>query len=804
MKQLSQVNVPAAVLAAVMGAGPVQAQQSAAQPTIAEVIVTAQKREQSLQDVPISVVELGDEQLEQLGIRTLRDIAGNVPNLVVNNFNGRADIVRLFIRGIGQNDVSITQDPSVALYVDGIYVGTAAGAAFEWPDVERIEVLRGPQGTLYGRNATGGAVNIILKKPSADGVAGRIDLTGGNFNLKRASGVLNLPLGRQLALRVSGLFGERDGWIKNTGPGEDFGGQDRDAVRAALRWSPSDSVTADYTFELSKVRDTPPLSYAAAGMGSGTYPLGAPFNQPGLGLVIPAATVVYTNDPLTPDRPGSVQAARLVEASDTEVQGHALALEWRVSDALTLRSLSGYRDVHADQLADYLPTGTATIVLASFPSLTPLFPLGAPSAINESRQIIDFRTFSQEFQAFGETKLKRGGSLGYVGGLYYYTDDARLADVDGSVFGPRDPNNLTTIEDESYALFTDLTWTPPGLGERLHLTAGARYSEDRRRAFRIQENSFSFAAVGGFTAANCARFAATFAALGQTCVPNGAIVGSRYERNFSNSSFSGTVTFDFASNVSAYAKYVSGYKTGGTSQRSANPVKFAEGFEPEDVVSYEIGLKSSFLDRRMTLNTAIFQMDIDNFQASVQTGASPGDRDFYGVDGSQIRGIEAEFAVALTSEWRLRAQAGLLDTKWGAPVIDVMLDTGVMKRETFVESFSYAPRRSFTLGIDYGRALGTDWRLDGFLSYNYQSEMINSNAAGDVGPLPARGLADAGVSLTRAIAGSGELMLRLWGRNLSDKQYLLANLGSFGFAGATSIVEFGEPRTYGVTLDYRF
>lgn len=779
--------------------------QQPASPALAEVIVTAQKREQSLQDVPISVAAMGEEQLEQLGIRTLRDFAGNVPNLYVNNFNGRADIVRLFIRGIGQNDVSITQDPSVALYVDGIYVGTSAGAAFESPDIERIEVLRGPQGTLYGRNATGGAVNIISQKPSTEGFDGRVEFSGGNYGYQRVSGVLNVPLGSQAALRVSALDAEREGWIENTGLGEDFTGQNRNAVRAALRWRPLERFTADYAFDLSKFRDTPPLSTAASGRGNGVYPLGAPFNLPGLGMVIPALSVSYTNHPFGGGRPGSVRAVRPVTASDTEVEGHALSLEWQVTDALTLRALSGYRDVYANQLADYHPTALASIVLASFPSMTPLAPAGVPnSAITQSQQIINFRTFSQELQALGEVQLAGGGSLAYVGGLYYYSDDARLREEQGNVLGPRDPNNRTAIEDESTAAFADITWTPAALGERLHLTVGGRYSKDQREALRVQENSFSFAAVGGFTAANCARFASTFAALGQPCVPNGVIAGSSFDRDFSNSSVSGTIAVDLTPDVNLYAKYVTGYKSGGTSQRSANPIKFSEGFEPEEVVSYEIGLKSSFLDRRVTLNAAIFQMEIDDYQASLQSGFSSGDRDFYGIDGSEIKGLEAELAVAVTDELRLRASAGLLDTEFGESFRDVLLDTGATRRQFFVEPFSYAPEKSFTLGLEYHRPLAGDWSFGSYASYNYQSEMHTSSNASDDVLLGARGLIDAGVSLTRADIGAGDLTLRLWGRNLGDKDYYLINTSSFAFAGAATTVEYGEPRTYGLTVDFRF
>ena len=152
-----------------------------------EIVVTAQKREQASIDVPISIAALGNEKLGDYQISELRDFVGQVPNLFVNNFNGRSDTVRLFIRGIGQNDVSLTQDPSVALYVDGIYVGTSVGAGFESDDIERVEVLRGPQGTLYGRNATGGAINLISTKPQFDGVHAKGQISYGNYNALRGT-----------------------------------------------------------------------------------------------------------------------------------------------------------------------------------------------------------------------------------------------------------------------------------------------------------------------------------------------------------------------------------------------------------------------------------------------------------------------------------------------------------------------------------------------------------------------------------------------------------------------------------------
>ena len=168
-----------------------------------EVIVSAQKREESLQDVPISVATLGQEQLKIRAIDTLADIGADIPNVTINSFNTSPSTVRLFVRGIGQNDSQITQDPSVALYLDGVYIGTSFGAGFDGVDMERIEVLRGPQGTLYGRNATGGAVNIITRRADTGAFEFGQDLTVGNDGMFKAKTILNTPVTDRAAFKLS-------------------------------------------------------------------------------------------------------------------------------------------------------------------------------------------------------------------------------------------------------------------------------------------------------------------------------------------------------------------------------------------------------------------------------------------------------------------------------------------------------------------------------------------------------------------------------------------------------------------------
>jgi iron complex outermembrane recepter protein len=787
-----------------------QAPEGGERITLQEVIVTAQKRAESLQEVPISIAAIGEQQLEELGIRSLKDFAGNVPNLFINNFNARPDTVRLFIRGVGQNDVSITQDPSVALYLDGVYIGTSVGAAIESADVERIEVLRGPQGTLYGRNSTGGAVNLIAKKPALGSIGGDLSLSGGNFDYRRASGAVNFG-GEKLALRLSGLYTERDGWIANDGPGEDFGSWDRQAMRAALRWQPGEAFTADYAFDLSKIKDSGTLTYSTAGAGNSAALLGAPFQLQtpnGPLLVAPYGVWNYTNHPFTAKRPSRVTSPRPVLPNDSEVQGHALTLEWVANEALTFRSITGAREVESRLFADNLPlfSGNIGLYTVTLPTLQPgalIQPLGGPFPATEARDAFTYETLSQEFQVLGDVRLGGGGGLRYVAGLYYYEDEGDFLRNSNNL-GPR-ALDYSQVENESYAVFGDLTWTPAFAGERLHLTAGGRWAKDKRQAFRINENSFSFAAVGGFTAADCQRFASTFAALGQACVPTGATVGVNYADEFTNFTPSFTARYDISSDMNVYLRFVEGFKSGGTSQRSANPLNFTRGFLPEEVTSWELGLKGSFLDRRLTLSTAVFYMEIDKYQASLQTGGTAGDRDFFPIDGNKVKGLEAELAAALTQNLRARLSVGLLDTKFGEKQTSILLDTGQQLTTNFVERFSYAPDESFTAGLDYNRSLGSQWQFGSFLSYNYQGNMETSSNLADNLQLQSRGLVDAGVSFTRAgLGGLGDMTLRLWGKNLTDKEYYNLHFSSFAFFGSAAVAEYGEPRTYGVTVSFNF
>ena len=807
-------GVSAGAIMAAMSATPALA-QDAPQETEArgvDIIVTAQKREQQLVDVPISIAALGEEQLENNQITEIRDFVGQVPNLFVNNFNGRADTVRLFIRGIGQNDVTLTQDPSVALYVDGVYVGTTVGGGFETEDLERIEVLRGPQGTLYGRNATGGAINIISNKPKLGEFHAKGSVGYGNYDARRAVLTFNAPLGDVAAVRLTGLRAKRNGLQKNTGLGEDFARQDHTAFRGAVRFQPSDRFTADYAFDFSHNQDTGTLTVPTAGAPA-SFPVAAPFPLPGtFGLATGITRLVNTfagASPFVNERPDSAASLRPHLESDGKVYGHALTLEWEASDALTLRSITGHRRINNFQYSDNLPTHEARIITSVLTSLIPQLPPGTvldvigPNGVASATDDTKFRSTSQELQLLGTTGFM-AGSLEYVLGGYYYEDKARLNILGGAIgSGPLILQNFTTTRNKTSAGFGEVT-VRPGADEKLSITLGARYSHDKRAATRINERSFSFAALGGFTAQNCQFFARTFQALGQTCSPTGMVQGASYSDSFNNFSPSLTVAYKATDDLNVYAKFARGYKSGGTSQRSANPLNFAMGFDPEKVDSFEGGIKGNFLDRRLAASVAVFYMTLDNYQASLQTGGTAGDRDFKPIDGNKIYGVEFDLRAAVTPELRMGLAGALLRATFGERSASVLLDTGQTQVQNFIKEQTSAPKASGNFYVDYERALSDAWEIGLHTNVSYQSSIETSSNVLDNRTIGSKVLVDGSVELKRVFANDREVGLRLWGKNIFDKEYETVTFGSFAFTGATTVSEFGEPRTYGATLSFRY
>jgi iron complex outermembrane recepter protein len=429
--RIPPVNVrPLARVIALLAGGAMASHSVAA--GLEEVVVTAEKREESLQDTPISLVALSGASLEQQGVTNLNELPRNVPNLQITPAPSNAASLRIYIRGVGNFDDQLTQDPSVAVYTDGVYMARSQGLASEVADLERVEVLRGPQGSLYGRNATGGAINFITKAPRLGTWGFSQSITAGSDAELRSRTMLNAPLGDQAALRLSYARAKKDGFVDNRGSGEDtFGARDRDAMRADLRWQPADEWDMRYTYDRSHIEDT---------------------------------ALYFTPDNLAGDAKRPSHAPSAVddfEPSDITTQGHQLTLTWNVLDNLTLKSISAYRKLDNYNYQDYLT-----------------YIPGAPNAsiIQDDLQQ-DQR--SQELQLLGNALDQQ---LEYVGGLYYFHEEG-----DGRITSLTQASNFTQyrdfdIDNTAKAVFGQLTYSPAALDKRLHLTLGVRKSWDDRDA----------------------------------------------------------------------------------------------------------------------------------------------------------------------------------------------------------------------------------------------------------------------------------------------------------------------------------
>lgn len=635
----------------------------AATMALEEVVVTAQKRSESAQDTPISMAAFSNSALERQGITNLTDLKDKVPNFQLTPHPNSATTTRLFMRGIGNNDDQITQDPSVAMYVDGVYVARTQGMAMEIADIERIEVLRGPQGSLYGRNATGGAINFLTEAPVIGDWGFQQDFSFGNRDLFRSRTSVNIPLGDSAAAEVSYLTHQKDGFVDNAGTGEDrFGDLDREAARAALLWFPTDRLEVRYTYDRSVIEDTP------------AYIDAVPFH------------------PREGDRPSTGSPfVRDLQANDVLAQGHNLTLTWELADNLTFKSITGYRQLENENYQDY-----NTGVFGPFPIF-----------ITQWDQ--DQDQFTQEFQLVGDVF---DGRVEYVAGLYYFDESADSVDQslvfnrpldlngDGStdVISDITSNRQVTIDNSAYAVFGQASWTPPVLEDRLKLTLGLRWSRDEREA--------------------TLRETAELEAIGVTTPPE----SGAGDNDFTDVSPSLIVAYDVTYDINVYAKVVQGYKTGGFNIRASSVEKFEEGFDQETVTSYEAGIKSQFWDNRVRVNAAVFRADYEDIQVNLQSDPNdPSRTDVLNAGEAVIEGVELDVTAALAPGLTASISYGYLSADY-EEIIDA---TGRDVSDSFY--FVEVPDHSYNVDLEYMFPRLPFGELTANIGYSWQDERISSS-----------------------------------------------------------------------------
>lgn len=726
------------------------------QPTweLEEITITAQKRPESLQDAPISIMAFSQEQLEQMGVSDMVDMQGAVPNLTLTPFPANRMSATTYIRGVGNADIQVTKDSAVGVYLDGVYLGRSAGLALDIADLQRIEVLRGPQGTLYGRNSTGGAVNMESVKPDDDNSFSQT-LSIGNQGYWRSVTRGNYAVIDTLFVRGAYATSQKDGWVKNTGGGDDFGTDDKDALRVALRWQPRDSWVVDYSYDQSSNTGTQ-LPYQLVADGTGQ--LGFIVEEKRLGTL-------SVND---------------LQDTDVDVKGHALKVEWRVGKH-RVKSITAYRELDEDGYIDH-SSSWHHLGGGAIPSLvtTGTEFLDNPFAKEQDQ-------LSQEFQFIGELL---DGRLHYTAGLYYFHEDGRehvetflnslrLASLDfdatpavldsfseadftaWALWNTAEEVYTVDVEAESVAIYGQYAYTPAMLADNLTVTLGLRYTEDERKASKTDNlyNNFAGGTVGGKT---------------------------------DSDDFSVSLTLDYAlsDDINVYAKYAEGYRAGGFNTRGTAE-NFAQGFEPEEMTAYELGLKSELLDHRVRLNAAVFNYGYDELQVDQSNPTNITQTDTFNAGKASYDGFEFDLTALLTEQLMLSASYGYVNAEY-----DEFFQFGVDVADA--RRIAFTPKNSYSVVLDYNRRWGNVGDVNVNLAYNWQDEQwfapVGDAFKDDLG------LLNASVSLTEVMLGAGTLRSTLWIHNLEDKEYLMHSFD----AGGLVLGVFGEERSYGLDVTLAF
>jgi iron complex outermembrane receptor protein len=725
-------------LAAATLPGAAAAQQTEA--LIEEITVTARRVEETLQTVPIAISAFDDEELARLQADQLDGIQGAVPNLNLVQGRGSASSANVFIRGIGQPDALQTFDPAVGIYLDDVYISRIQGALWSLYDIERIEVLRGPQGTLYGKNTIAGAIKLVTRKPSPEFEA-RGEITLGDYDRTAARAYVSGGITDTLAVSVSGLFDQRDGLVDDPATGREYNDRDNLSGRIALDWAPTDAFEARFAIDATRQKNALTLGRQEAPLVQVDLALGPQVLQ-----LPPTGEYDFTGSSVLPNDPGQ----------DLNHWGTSLALAWDLNDAYTLKSITAWRSLETDFFID---------IDATLLELGDVF-VG-----------IDQEQYSQEFQLLYDG----GGRFRGVAGLYYLHENvgsqqAAFADDFLALAGtPLD--FLRTIGDDltldSYAVFAQGTWE---LTERLSTTVGIRYTSEDKEYFRTT-STFSN-------------------------VPFLTLPPFVYTDDDSWDAVTPSVSLDYqySDDVMYYGSIARGFKSGGFNGRANDPT-VARGFDPEYVWTYEIGAKATMAGGRLRVNTAAFFSDYEDFQARVAEVVDPNapvpSFAFPVLNAGEldIWGIEIESSWFVTDDLSLSAQIGYLDADYKE-----FVDESRPGGDRSGDEPPFAPDWTGRLAATYTLGLGDRGLLTFGADANYRGKAWLSVDNRDVLTQDDYWLFNA---LVRWDSPDERWNATAGIKNIGDEVYK-TDAQEFSSVGNIQTAYYGDPRTWSLSVGFSF
>lgn len=569
-----------------------------------EIVVTAQRRATNLQETPVAVTAISTEALAQANIATAQDLMQIVPSLQVSTQTAGdgGGSATFFLRGMGQQRSGNGSGPAVGVYVDDFYYLSLQGSVFDIVDLASVEVLRGPQGTLFGRNTIGGAIRYISQQPELGAFDGHLTATYGSNERTDATGMVNVPLGDTAAIRLSLGHVERDGFVRVQSGGPDAGASETDLARLQLKFEPNSRWTINLAALWSQF-DLDGFTYNLPGPLTPAPGPTLPFVYNS--LVAPALGLSAYTDALRSScfycQPGP--SAR--EFSSTEYQNVSATVSWDAAPWLTVKSLTGWQYIESDSAADL--DGTPA----------PIFYTGTRYQEQEA--------LSQEFQFAGNVL---DDQLNFVAGLFYYEDDQPplLQTTQGVILAG--PGSVLTPQDQqtdSYAAYLDLSYAPI---DRLTLLGGYRYSVD--------DKTTTIAAPGGVLHLN---------------------------EEFPSNTWRAGLQYQWTPDVMTYVAVSTGFRAGGFNPYQAN-INAAVPFDPEEVTSYEAGARLEFLDRKLTLNPTAFYYDWDKIQVQsvyFPPGATVGVVVLQNAGAAVGKGFELEWSYTPLRSLRVSGTLATLD-----------------------------------------------------------------------------------------------------------------------------------------------
>ena len=823
---------------------------------IQDIIVTAQKRSQVLQDVPVAVSALAGDELESRGVSETSDLQGFVPSLQITTPYGRTQ-PNFSLRGVSvANEFSSSTASPVGIYVDEVYQSFRASHGQQLYDLERVEVLRGPQGTLYGRNTTGGAISFFSNKPKLKGTEGHLTVGYGNYDTKTLEGAIEATLiPDELGIRFAGTYAKGDGWQYNPIQKRDAGTTDTVAGRVTLRWKPSDALDINLKGYFARDNPVAPNPYGLGQLAGGRDVLG------------------YSR--FDPAQNGGRALNRNEVAADTggnyftSSKGLALNIAYELSDSLSVTSITGYdtgkyklspfdcdgspnnlcalrynstsKNFNQDLRFNYksdkfnlvagLYYGKDTIKTRNeidfFGVLVPLLrsfgipnsffnaPVSAPQAlaivpafaVNPALNPTDpascapvnvgnpngFLDGRSLIALLTDIQVNNSGGGGFGGAI-----SAACRSAGAPPFGPINGEQRFTVSRPSAAIYFDASYD---LTDALTVSVGLRYTKDK---IKYLNGRTILRDLGGAIRASTIPYSFPY---------NPALPPIEQQEKANRLTGRVNVSYDFSDDILGYVNYSRGYRSGsfnGLAYQGTNQVYY---IQPEQINAYEGGLKTRLFDRRVQLNLAGFYYDYKNHQVTQVIGATTFTRSANG----KLYGGEAELQIKASDALRFDASASLLRSKYQGNVLDPN-NPSSPSRNVNGNPFPNAPRTTFSAGFDFDVLKDDNNKLTLRADAAYTGKYF-FDPFGDYGLNPCDkpgapgAVRPAGVAITcgnpgywlansRLTLEHGNYSASLWVKNLTNKYYYTygLNIDIFGL----DYLNRGTPRTYGVELSAKF